>query len=167
MASRKSTSLKSFIKNPIFVLLFILIILIIGSTAAFRYVNSQSAAIEVVQHKNPNGEPDVTIYMEDNITDVQVSTLTEEIKKIPGVDRVNYISSHDAVNKLVEKGLHNNQITAEILPPSLEVFFTLSSKELEDQVSEFTMNNELVIQTIKYSDMKNQLELLKKISPTP
>lgn len=95
--------------------------------------------------------PSVTAFLKDQASNSQVQSLIEEIKKINGVKKVNFVSKEEAFKIYQEQNKNDpallELVTVNILPASIEIYlddFTLKAK-----IAQLIKNKTFVSNVIK------------------
>lgn len=91
--------------------------------------------------------------MEPNTDTTDVDILVSELQSLPGVKQVQFVSKEDALKRYSEINKNDPQllelVTANILPPSIEVFLNDFTISVRDQVEKTARGKSFVTEMIQ------------------
>ena len=93
---------------------------------------------ESMQANSAAKTPLLIIFLKKTASQEQTDSLREELKAVPNTKEVKYISSEAAFEEYKKQNSNNPQLIAlvkpDTLPPSIEVYTTARSKDLQDTI---------------------------------
>lgn len=149
----------NFIRNAWLAIAAMAVMIITLTVVLFSIIANATFANTITQITN---KIDISAFLHDGITEADTAKLVADVKKLPNVKAVNYVSKEDALKRYIEANADNPELLAAVsqtdnpLPPTIQI----KPKDLDriQEIRDFlsTPDAQKLVADVSYRDERKE-----------